>query len=152
MISQNQKDPQDVVSTIGRLAVTVLVTFSYPLQRFPFRNNSMEIVDAIAKATTKKEVPKTPFYVGITLFICITTYIIAVFVTSLDLVLSLVGATGSTIICYILPGFFYFQLTSSDGITLRRVLALLLGIFGVCFMFVAVTVILLDQFDPTILG
>ena len=138
------------MTTIGRVAVTILVMFSYPLQSFPFRNNTTEMIDAISSKFSDKKLPFLPVYVGVTLFICITTYIIAVFVKSLDLVLSIVGATGSTTICYILPGFFYFQLTSSQGWTLRRIGSLLLGVFGVCFMCVALTVIITDQIDPSI--
>jgi amino acid permease len=38
------------------------------------------------------------------------SYIIALSVQSLDKVLAIVGATGSTTICYILPGLFYYRL------------------------------------------
>jgi amino acid permease len=38
------------------------------------------------------------------------SYLFAVTVSDLSTVLGLVGATGSTTICYILPGMFYYKL------------------------------------------
>ena len=50
----------------------------------------------------------------------IPSYLVAMSVHSLDKVLAIVGATGSTSISFILPGIFGYRLIGSDGATLTR--------------------------------
>ena len=51
----------------------------------------------------------------ITTAIIILSYIVAMSVTSLDRVLGYVGSTGSTAISFILPGLFYYRISSPDS-------------------------------------
>ncbi|KAL3899348.1 MAG: hypothetical protein SGCHY_002107 [Lobulomycetales sp.] len=53
-------------------------------------------------------------HVWLTLFIVTTGWFVAVTVDDLSRILSLVGATGSTTICYILPGLLYWKCTALD--------------------------------------
>ncbi|KAI8852127.1 hypothetical protein BC829DRAFT_385193 [Chytridium lagenaria] len=71
------------VITLGQCALALLFLLSYP-------SNSR--------------------HVAITTMLLIGSFIIAVSVENLDTVLSLVGATGSTTICYILPGILYYKM------------------------------------------
>jgi amino acid permease len=48
--------------------------------------------------------------------IILLSYIVSMSVSSLDTVLAYVGATGSTTISFILPGLFYFKISSPDSI------------------------------------
>ena len=52
----------------------------------------------------------TTIYLGITMTLIMVSYIIALAVDNLTLVLGFVGATGSTTICYILPGILYLKM------------------------------------------
>lgn len=58
----------------------------------------------------------------ITTTILILSYIAAMTVSSLDAVLSYVGSTGSTSISFILPGLFYYKISSPDSPTHQRLL------------------------------
>lgn len=58
----------------------------------------------------------------ITTSILIMGYIAAMTVSSLDAVLSYVGSTGSTSISFILPGLFYYKVSSPDSPTHQRLL------------------------------
>lgn len=129
-----------VFSTIGRAAIVVLVMFSYPLQVHPCRAS----VDAVSKwrpATTRsseftpnsgspsrtplfqRKLPIRPTtedmsdlrFAVITTTIIILSYIVAMTVSSLDRVLAYVGSTGSTAISFILPGLFYYKISSPDS-------------------------------------
>ena len=51
----------------------------------------------------------------ITTVIIILTYVVAMTVSSLDAVLAYVGSTGSTSISFILPGLFYYKISSPDS-------------------------------------
>jgi amino acid permease len=69
---------------------------------------------------------------------------IAVFIDDLSVVLAFVGATGSTTICYILPGLLYYQMREryrdpeSDFWDVKKRLAVLLCVYGVFVMIVSV--------------
>ncbi len=129
-----------VSATIGRAAIVVLVMFSYPLQVHPCRAS----VDAVLKWRPKSSKGKSSISssvdsspprnvplltagkkrndeIGETRFAAITTaviilsYIVAMTVSSLEAVLAYVGSTGSTSISFILPGLFYYKISSPDS-------------------------------------
>lgn len=52
----------------------------------------------------------------ITTVILVLSYITALSVSSLDIMLAYVGSTGSTSISFILPGLFYYKISDPDGI------------------------------------
>lgn len=54
-------------------------------------------------------------FAAITTAIICLSYIVAMTVTSLATVLAYVGSTGSTSISFILPGLFYFKISSPDS-------------------------------------
>ncbi|RXK37644.1 vacuolar amino acid transporter 5 [Tremella mesenterica] len=72
-------------------------------------------------------------FIGITMGILSLGFIIALLVDELEVVLGFVGSTGSTIISFILPGFFYFKLFRREA-GLTKWFALALAIYGVAVM------------------
>jgi len=129
-----------VSATIGRAAIVVLVMFSYPLQVHPCRAS----VDAVLKwrptslrSRSSDENPNNPLlpankrrsdkigdirFVAITTFIIVLSYIVAMTVSSLEKVLAYVGSTGSTSISFILPGLFYYKISSPDSPSHQKLL------------------------------
>ncbi|KAI5123504.1 hypothetical protein M0805_006664 [Coniferiporia weirii] len=138
---------------VGQLAIVILVLFSYPLQVHPCRNcldkvfhsgehvndykpaeegdeNDVDDEHAAHEMSSRKHAVLTAGVIGL-------GFIIAFFVSDLQLVLSFVGSTGSTTISFILPGLFFWKLTRDDtsvSKTLNRA-ALALAIYGV-FIFI----------------
>ncbi|KAF4548790.1 Transmembrane amino acid transporter-like protein 15 [Elsinoe fawcettii] len=126
-----------VSSTIGKAAIVVLVMFSYPLQVHPCRAS----LDAVLKwrpnrssaqsspalgspsrssllggpASQKQAEMSETRFAAITTVIIILSYIVAMTVSSLEKVLAYVGSTGSTSISFILPGLFYYKISSPDS-------------------------------------
>ncbi|KAL9601604.1 MAG: hypothetical protein Q9219_002438 [cf. Caloplaca sp. 3 TL-2023] len=127
-----------ISATIGKAAIVVLVMFSYPLQVHPCRAS----VDAVLRwrpmrrsespqsspsrfasliPSSKPGVPIRGDGMGDTRFAAITTavivlsYIVAMTVSSLEKVLAYVGSTGSTSISFILPGLFYYKISSPNS-------------------------------------
>lgn len=127
--------PPSVSATIGRAAIVVLVMFSYPLQVHPCRAS----VDAVLKWRLKPSRPgsndvsphRNPLlgpranrpaepmsdtrFAIITTVIIVLSYIVAMTVSSLEAVLAYVGSTGSTSISFILPGLFYYKISSPES-------------------------------------
>lgn len=58
----------------------------------------------------------------ITTTILILSYIVAMTVSSLEAVLAYVGSTGSTSISFILPGLFYYKISSPDSPSHQRLM------------------------------
>lgn len=115
-----------------------MVMFSYPLQVHPCRAS----VDAVIKwrpikrsespgsspsrlvslLPGAKTGPQTrgdgmgeTRFAAITTAIIVLSYIVAMTVSSLEKVLAYVGSTGSTSISFILPGLFYYKISSPDS-------------------------------------
>ncbi|OWP00493.1 hypothetical protein B2J93_349 [Marssonina coronariae] len=136
-----------IASTIGKGAIVILVTFSYPLQVHPCRAS----VDAVMKwrpggrsariSPNGSPVRLVPLLTGnsaptgsrndsigelrfaiITTVIVILSYVVAMTVSSLDRVLAYVGSTGSTSISFILPGLFYYKISAPESIHHQRLL------------------------------
>ncbi|KAI9698558.1 MAG: hypothetical protein M1820_007448 [Bogoriella megaspora] len=61
-------------------------------------------------------------FAAITTVIVILSYIVAMTVNSLAAVLAYVGSTGSTSISFILPGLFYYKISSPDSVHHQRLL------------------------------
>ena len=111
--------------------------FSYPLQVHPCRAS----VDAVLKWRPRKRINSpdgSPSrsalllpsgkpgqskgdgmgearFAAITTLIIVLSYIVAMTVSSLDKVLAYVGSTGSTSISFILPGLFYYKISSPES-------------------------------------
>ena len=110
--------------------------FSYPLQVHPCRASADAVLRwrPIRRSETHNNSPprQSPLLpppttkprndvIGETRFAAITTaiivlsYIVAMTVSSLEKVLAYVGSTGSTSISFILPGLFYYKISSPDS-------------------------------------
>ncbi|KAI4275593.1 MAG: hypothetical protein LQ337_003105 [Flavoplaca oasis] len=127
-----------ISSTIAKAAIVVMVMFSYPLQVHPCRAS----IDAVIKwrPIKRSESPgSSPSrlisllpgakvspqarvdgmgetrFAAITTAIIVLSYIVAMTVSSLEKVLAYVGSTGSTSISFILPGLFYYKISSPDS-------------------------------------
>lgn len=129
--------PNSPSANIGRVAIVILILFSYPLQAHPCRASLDKIIVSICKpfkktdgATMRQSSASLRSFnsdeehkrheIGelrwaiLTTFILVTSYMVAMAVSSLEVVLSYVGATGSTAISFILPGLFYWKITQAS--------------------------------------
>ncbi|KAJ1910404.1 hypothetical protein IWQ60_010676 [Tieghemiomyces parasiticus] len=73
-------------------------------------------------------------YVTVTLGILSGTYLVAMIVSQLDLVLAFVGSTGSTTVSFILPGLFFYKSRQNAPWSLLKVLSVLLAAYGFFIM------------------
>ncbi len=140
-------DPPSTVVTAGQIAIAFLALFSFPLQLHPCRAS----VDKIWTQGNMSSFSPKRFKL-ITLGILVCSYLLSVNVKNLSTMLALVGATGSTTICYILPGLLYtkirdnerqFQNTSAAWEPLQLA-AVALAIYGVCVMTLSISAQLSD--------
>ena len=132
-------DPQSYFVAYGRLAIVVLVIFSYPLQAHPCRASLNKIIDTISPKEPLAGPTSNQRHFIVTSCIIVASYFVAITISQLDIVLSFVGSTGSTTISFILPGLFYFRLHENDGWHWKRMVALFLIIYGILVMTVCLT-------------
>lgn len=135
-------DPASPIITGGQFAIALLVLLSYPLQCHPCRLSLDKILNR------NRNIPMTSQQFNIvTTAILLGSYLIAITVKDLSTVLSLVGATGSTTICYILPGLLYYKMVDKEESVLQmpqkdlklKTWAFWLACFGIAVMTLSVT-------------
>ena len=126
--------------------IAVNVAFTFPLQVNPCRNSCHLLYQQLQQrlqaggggggdrksksksggggSLDKKEM-STQFLLVTSVSICALAWLVAFFVHDLGVVLGIVGATGSTLISYILPGLFYWSLHRERSATRYAAFALM---------------------------
>merc|ERR1712151_233091 len=84
--------------------------------------------EAIENAKLLKEISENFLFNGITCTFLVLSFLISMCVSDLSFILSIVGATGSTIVNYVLPGLIYIRL--HKGFHLMKIMAYLQLTFG----------------------
>lgn len=147
---------------IGQLAIAILVIFSYPLQVQPCRNcldkvfhfdSAIEKLEDEAVADEHGTGEMTQLkHMLLTFAVVGGGFTIAYFVDNLEIVLSFVGATGSTTISFILPGLFYWKLTKDDPNKNKflNLGALALASYGFLILVFCLTYNIYNVFHPAI--
>ena len=146
--------PVKPLITVARAFVAALVALSFPLQCHPSRQCVMTLLAASrARPGDADEQPSEPAavlrrraearrrnfdHVVVTTVFLVGATLIALSVKSLSVILSVVGATGSTAVSYILPGGIYFRLAPPS---LKRNLAFCQFLLGCCIVPTALTLI-----------
>lgn len=108
--------PDNAVLGVVRLLIATKFSFSYPLQLHPCRTSLSLLIHQwehrkeLAHGKVPAHDPSSTRLSILTAVLCGATFLIAMSVTELGVVQSLVGATGSTLISYILPGYVFLKL------------------------------------------
>ncbi|CAL1162524.1 unnamed protein product [Cladocopium goreaui] len=95
--------PSSSVVAVTRLLYSLLALLSYPLQIHPSRASALALMDLVRPTGGAHR------WAAVTLLELIGSLLIAITVMDLGKVLGVVGATGSTMVSYILPGIVYVQ-------------------------------------------
>ena len=143
--------PVEPAITVARVFVAALVALSFPLQCHPSRACVMSLLqgarppppddasDAALALRKRAEDRRTRAeHVAVTTVFLVGATLIALSVESLSTILSVVGATGSTAVSYILPGGIYYRLAEPSP---KRTLALGQFLLGCCIVPTALTLI-----------
>lgn len=102
--------PQTVVVEVTRTLFSFVAIFSYPLQIHPARTcalNLWKFLRRRADGETGHRETAWRYWV-VTAVLLIGSFSIAMVTSSLGVMLAIVGATGSTMVSYILPGLVYW--------------------------------------------
>ncbi|KAH3686562.1 hypothetical protein WICPIJ_002460 [Wickerhamomyces pijperi] len=156
-------DPTLLSTKIGQFALLLMVVLSYPLMFHPARislNNMIfwietELIQSAGKPEEETQpllqeqanvvdqvATGVPFsdrrFVTLSLVLSLLTYGCALTIRSFELVLALVGATGSTLICFILPGLFGFKLSQqkwwSLGLSLWGGAVMIASVYSILYL------------------
>lgn len=128
---------------VGRFSVCINVSTCIPLCFHPLRTCIEGIVEEIADKCGKKttEPVRRCCVAGIVMALELA---VALSFTKLDVVLSLAGSTGGSIVAFILPGFLYFVAFPERRKSVAGVFSLIMLVFGIIFMIVCVVVTLIN--------
>jgi len=95
--------------TVIRVLISLLVSFTFPLQSHPSRTCIMDLWEHRSPSDGSRAV-NTFRYVLITLLFLGLANFVGSMVENLSTVLAVVGATGSTTVSYLLPGITYYYM------------------------------------------
>eukprot|EP00834_Sanchytrium_tribonematis_P007451 NODE_674_length_4836_cov_1.077686.p2 type:complete len:463 gc:universal NODE_674_length_4836_cov_1.077686:563-1951(+) len=144
--------PKTASVVFAKISLVFLFIFSFPLQSHPARDSFLRFIDSfypIRQRTSSSdeelndlieneiEDEKQKRSYSVTVGILIFGFVVASTVDSLDKVLTVVGASGSTTISFILPGMFYvvfyqkFPFLQSQMSFLTSQIAYALSIYGI---------------------
>ncbi|KAG5361546.1 Vacuolar amino acid transporter 5 [Yarrowia sp. C11] len=162
--------PSSFVTEIARFCIAFMVVLSYPLQCHPCRASldhtyswfqSSGFVKSLRHKVSWSRLPSseeemvhpssggqpgsmsTARFGIVTTIIVVASYITALSVESLELMLAFVGSTGSTSISFILPGLFAYKLIGADSSNSEDWLkwsGLALCLYGVVVMIVSLAI------------
>eukprot|EP01135_Chromosphaera_perkinsii_P001479 Nk52_evm8s179 gene=Nk52_evmTU8s179 len=121
-----------------RLLVAVLGAVSYPLQIHPARISLDNLLWGHKKYNGEDKSASLRYWLE-SAFLIGGTFTVSMIVRDLGVVFGVIGSTGSTTLCYLLPGLFYLKMTSlkgESGFTIKKAIGCIMVLFG-CFMLVA---------------
>ncbi|NWU91944.1 S38A4 protein, partial [Upupa epops] len=121
-----------------RLAVLVAVTLTVPLVLFPIRSSISALL-----------FPKRPFswirHFLIAAIILAFNNLLVIFVPTIKDIFGFIGASSATMLIFILPSAFYLRLVKKEPLrSPQKIWALVFLILGIIFMFVSMTLIVMD--------
>lgn len=128
--------PKTKLTSAARVFVSMLVAFSYPILFLPGRSSIMGLWRGFDKDPDAWHKYNSHRYVIVTVCLLAASLGTALLVEDLGLVFGLVGATGATMISFILPGISYYKMhdTMQEGAQWKRTGALLLCGLGCVIM------------------
>lgn len=97
LLNYDVDEPEIIV---GRVAVTIVVVFSFPVLAHPCLGSIEALLFDDLEFSYRRRAVEVFMIVG-------ATFSIAFFVADVSVVLGIAGATGSTMVGFILPGLFY---------------------------------------------
>lgn len=137
--------PKQTMTTIARICVSLLVSFSYPILFLPGRSSIMGLWRGFDKDEDAWLKNNTFRYTVVTAGLLMGSLAVALVVEDLGLIFGFVGATGATIISFILPGISYYKMHApmQEGPQWKRTGALVLCGLGMVVMPVCTTFLFL---------
>eukprot|EP00126_Sphaerothecum_destruens_P004540 Sdes_comp18242_c0_seq1m7856 len=132
--------PMDKLFISCRCMVSILVAFSFPLQIHPARVSLDKLLFSKMNQLPEKTGitfanPVFRHYVE-SAFLLITAFAVSLLVKNLSVVFAVIGSTGSTILCYLVPAVFYMKLSTQGVLTPKHIVACFMVIWSV-FMLIA---------------
>jgi len=118
----------DWLATFSRLAITLTITFSYPLMSHP-------CIMTFDDLFFSKWAPSRKRWIAEAVALSLAAWLVALLVTDISLVFSFVGATASAAISFILPASCYLSLNPDPRrFTFLKIISYLSLLIGVSFM------------------
>jgi len=137
----NSLPPYDTLVLIARLALVFVVTFSYPVVFHPMRICCESMFNGPRFQRFQKLSDLTRRIIVATVLLLVS-WVIGMVFEQLDVVLSLSGATGATVISFVLPGYLLWLAFPENHKCPNgwyQICGMALCFFGLIFMVISVT-------------
>ena len=101
---------RSAVTTVARLCVSAVVACHYPLQANPARKCLLTAWQGLTGGAAPAPDVYKARYITVTAVFLTASFLLAVAMDDLGILLGIVGASGSTVVSWILPGLFYCRM------------------------------------------
>ncbi|KNC51166.1 solute carrier family 38 member 5 [Thecamonas trahens ATCC 50062] len=118
--------PSDDLIQVSRVLMIISFMFSYPLLCFPCRN-------AVTQILFKGKPFSWPRHISITLIIVVLTYLVAISVPNLGVVVGFIGSITATALSLTLPTAYYLKIADGPITSADKLPALAVLILGTSF-------------------
>mmetsp|Transcript_27400 Transcript_27400/g.37760 ORF Transcript_27400/g.37760 Transcript_27400/m.37760 type:complete len:599 (-) Transcript_27400:64-1860(-) len=102
--------PENDITSLSRIMVSFIVSCHYPLQMNPYRKSMLSLLNIALGPLEETDNYYRFRYFAVTAITLLFTFTVAVMFDDLGVAFSVVGATGSTLVIFILPGIFYYTI------------------------------------------
>ena len=110
IITQRDTPPgihKDWVMVVARVLFTITLIFAIPINSPPFRNS-------VAKFCFHQEKPTLKLHIFVTLFLLLTTLVIAIFYPSIIFLFNFLGGFCASFLVLLIPGLLHYQLSGQS--------------------------------------
>ncbi|KAG0418779.1 Vacuolar amino acid transporter 5, partial [Dictyocoela roeselum] len=121
--------PNTVLGLVVRISYILIIILSIPLQVNPCRNSLLELI-GIDPMDQEHECERS----AALLMIMISAFVLSIFSDNLNSLFKGIGSTVSSVLCFILPGFYYLILRNKRKNKLTMCMAVSSILFGLFVM------------------
>lgn len=137
--------PENIAIQLGALAMTISVVFYIPLNTHPCRITIDWMITSLSKELAKVDI--TVRYVVETIIMDALALLIAIAVPNVVVVFGLLGATATSLCCYVMPGLLYIKAANLPWASKEAFLPLCLVTGGTLCGIISTVVIIFDMFE-----
>jgi amino acid permease len=135
-ILKNFTDPNDILMTVAKVAIVLVIILSFPLIHWICRESIEELFFSGWEFTWFR-------WIGEALILCTIAYLLGAFIPSITIVFGFTGATGGALVVFVYPSLLVVKLAKQKWLKVLGVMSAIISIIlgGLCTL-----VVILDTF------
>lgn len=135
-ILKNFTDPNDIMMTVARVAITIVIILSFPLIHWICRESIEQIFFSGWEFTWFR-------WIGEALLLCSIAYLLGAFIPSITVVFGFTGATGGSLVVFVYPSMLMAKMAKNRFL---RIFGVISAIVSAILGTLCTIIVILDTF------